>query len=251
LTGKDVSLVSAIPGTTRDVIEGFFAFKGRSFRILDTAGIRRKNRVNQDVEYYSVHRAFKAVEEADVVYLLVDASEEVSDQDKKIAEQVVKRGKGIIIVLNKWDVRLASNDAMEKPFSKEDVFKAVRDRVRFVFPVLKFAPIVPISALEQTGLDKLINITLTVYGQLNRSLDTSKLNSMMGKWLMDYTPPRDRAAQFKPRYITQTGTNPVKFLLFVNRVKGFPEGWVQYLKNKLRKDAGLDSIPFSIDLKQS
>lgn len=251
LTDSDLSLVSDIPGTTRDVIEGTFAYKGREFRILDTAGIRRKNKVTDNVEYYSVHRAFGAIERADVVYLLADASEEVSDQDKKIAEQAVKRGKGIIILLNKWDVRQATAAAGSKPPSENDLFNAVRDRVRFLFPILGFAPLLAISALNRTGIEKLLNVTVTLYRQLYRSVDTPKLNTYLKRWLAEYSPPRDKAIEFKPRYITQTSVNPVKFLLFVNRAKGFPEGWIQYLKNKLRKEAGFDLIPFSVDLKQS
>ncbi|HOV64848.1 MAG TPA: ribosome biogenesis GTPase Der, partial [Spirochaetia bacterium] len=138
LTGSDRAIVSDIPGTTRDVVEGLFEYRGRQFKVLDTAGIRRKSKVGQNVEYYSVNRAIHAIDESDVVFLIIDALEGLSEQDKKISDQIIKKGRGVILVLNKWDAL--------KPVPNQ--FKAMEDRVRFQFPVLSFAPLLPLSAKE-------------------------------------------------------------------------------------------------------
>ena len=138
LTGRDVSIVSDIAGTTRDVMRATFSYKGTDYTVLDTAGIRRKSKVEEDVEYYSVNRAIKTIDESDVVFLMVDVKEGLSDQDKKIASLIVRRGKGIIIVLNKIDLLKGVANELE----------AIKDRVRFLFPILSFAPIVPIAAIN-------------------------------------------------------------------------------------------------------
>ena len=207
--------------------------------MLDTAGIRRRVRVTDQVEYYSVNRAIAAIEKADIVFLLIDALSGLSDQDKKIANLIVKRGRGVVMVLNKWD--LMSGMANEA--------QAVEDRVRFLFPMLDFAPLVRISAREGEGIDNLLNTAHKVWKQLNKRVDTGELNRKLAEWTEHYDPPRDRRGQFRTKYITQVKTNPVSFTLFVNRPKGFPQGYLQYLKNRLRKDLGFNSIPLDIHLK--
>lgn len=240
LTGEGRSIVSDIPGTTRDIIEGSFAYKGRNFSVTDTAGIRRKKKVGENIEYYSVNRAISSIDDCDVVLLMIDADKGLSEQDKKIANLIVRQGRGVILVLNKWDLLPDISNQEE----------AVKDRIRFLFPILGFAPMVPVSALEQDGIGRLLNTVINVYGQMNRRVETSALNKALDDWLYDYQPP-GRQIRYKVKYITQAGTNPVHFILFVNRVKGFPADWVQYLKNRLRKDLGFHSIPIRVDLKDS
>lgn len=241
LTDRDLSIVSDIPGTTRDVVEGTFVSQKRSFRVLDTAGIRRKSKVEEDVEYYSVNRAIKTIEEADVVFLMIDAQEGLVDQDKKIASLVIRRGKGIILVLNKWDL-------MSKVGNQA---QAVADRVRFVFPALDFAPLVPVSGMTGEGMDLLLKNCVNVWKQLNRRVETAKLNKALGEWTEYHPLPAVKGFQYKIRYITQVSANPLGFLAFVNRKKGFPETYVQFLRNQIRKDLGFSAVPFTLDLKQS
>lgn len=240
LTGNEHSLVSDIPGTTRDVIEGSFERKGQRFTIVDTAGIRRKSRVEENLEYYSVTRAIGTIESSDIVLLVIDAELSVTDQDKKIASLAIEKGKGVILVLNKWDLleRIPNLRA-----SRED-------RVRFLFPVLEYAPVVPISAATGEGIDELLSVLVKVWRQLNTRVDTSKVNKAMKSWNEHYSPPRDRRSIYRVRYMTQTGTNPVRFVLFVNKRKGFPAGWVQYLTNRIRKDFGFASVPIAIELRE-
>jgi GTP-binding protein len=239
LIGSDASIVSEIPGTTRDVIEGSFTYRGTSFRILDTAGIRRRKKVHEGIEYYSVNRAIGTVAESDVMLLLIDAEEGLSEQDKKIAVQAVKRGKGVVLVLNKWDL---IKDVPNKT-------EAVKDRIRYLFPVLGFAPLVAVSAETGDGIPKLLNTVYGVWKQLNKRVETGKLNEMLQQWYRHYEPPRGRHGHFKIFYGTQVSANPVRFLLFVNRREGFPEAYVQYLTNNIRKHLGFPSVPIDIELR--
>jgi GTP-binding protein len=241
LTGSSLSIVSEIPGTTRDVVEGRFIYKDNIFNVLDTAGIRRKSKVTENVEYYSVNRAIKTIERADLVFLLIDAQDGLADQDKKIASLAVTRGKGIILVLNKWD----------KLEHIPNRFQAVEDRIRFLFPIVSFAPIISISALENTGIEDLLSTGLKVWRQLNKSSPTAAINKALGKWQDQYAPPSGKQRlRYKVRYCTQSGSNPVRFALFVNKKKGFPQGYVQFLKNQIRKEFGYSHIPIIIDTRE-
>lgn len=240
LVGKDISIVSDIAGTTRDVVMGAFNYKGTDFTVLDTAGIRRKSKVEEDVEYYSVNRAIKTIDEADVVLLMIDSVEGLSDQDKKIANLIVRRGKGIILVLNKIDLLAGIGNELE----------AIKDRVRFLFPILNFAPITSISALKGQDIGKLLDMVWMVWKQLNKRIDTARLNEAIKVWSEAYQPPRGGSGHYKVYYGTQISANPVKFLFFVNRVKEFPQIYIQYLKNNIRKDLGFTLIPIEIDLRE-
>ncbi|MDD3902077.1 MAG: ribosome biogenesis GTPase Der [Sphaerochaeta sp.] len=240
LVGKDVSIVSDIAGTTRDVVRGAFTYKGSEFSVLDTAGIRRKSKVDEDVEYYSVNRAIKTIDEADVVLLMIDSVEGLSDQDKKIAQLIVRRGKGIVLVLNKIDLLSGIGNQID----------AIKDRIRFLFPILAFAPITAISAIKGQEIGKLLDTVWGVWKQLNKRVDTSVLNTAIKDWSDTYQPPRGSQGHYKVYYGTQISANPVKFLIFVNRMKDFPTIYVQYLKNCIRRDLGFTQIPIEIDQRE-
>ena len=240
LTGHDGSIVSQTPGTTRDVIEGAFVHSEQSYRILDTAGLRRKARVSENIEYYSVTRAIDTIEDAEVVVLLVDAEKGLSDQDKKIASLIVDRGRGLVIGLNKWDLMPRIGNQ----------FEAVRDRIRFVFPVISFAPIVPVSARSGSGVPKLLEEVGKVHRQLYHRVDTGTLNRHLEEWLERTPPPVRGRGRLKVRYMTQVQRFPITFIAFVNRRKGFPDSYVGYLKNQIRADFGLSSIPFRLELRE-
>jgi GTPase len=240
LTGEDNSIVSPIPGTTRDVVEGNFVFKGRTFRILDTAGIRRKSKVTDHIEYYSVNRAIESVSNADLVFLTIDASEGLVDQDKKIAAHAVKEGRGVVIVLGKWDLLKGT----------PKLLATVTEMVRFQFPVLGFAPVAPVSAVTGYGVKALLETSLGVWDQLHRRVGTGKLNQSLEEWMTHYRLPV-RGKNYKIRFITQVGANPVRFIAFVNRMSGFPVSYSQYLENCVRRDLGFSQVPVSIEFRQS
>ncbi|MDR2402420.1 MAG: ribosome biogenesis GTPase Der [Spirochaetaceae bacterium] len=241
LTAKTASIVSDVPGTTRDVVEGSFVFKDRLFQVLDTAGIRRKTRVTENIEYYSVNRAIKSIEDADIVFLVIDAQEGFSEQDKKISALVHDRGRGIVFVLNKWDLM---------PELK-NTFAAVSDRIRFFFGKMEFVPILPVSAAAGTGVEKLLQTALRIYRQLNRHTDTAVLNKALEKWLEEYPPPTGPQTRFKIKYAVQTGDNPVHFVFFASRPRAVSEAYTAYLRNRIRKDLGYSLIPIGVEIRPS
>jgi GTP-binding protein len=241
LTGTEASIVSEIPGTTRDVVEGTFNFKNRQFRLLDTAGIRRRSKVSENIEYYSVNRAIKCIAEADIVFLLIDAQEGLTEQDKKIAGLAHDQGRGIVFVLNKWDTM---------PQVK-NTFTAVSDRIRFLFGKMEYVPIVPVSALDGSGVSELLSMGIKLYSQLNRHIDTGPLNQAVEKWLEENPPPAGPQTRFKVKYALQTSANPVKFLFFVSRPQAVSEPYLAYLRNRIRRDLAFSLIPIEIELRSS
>jgi GTP-binding protein len=240
LLGVERSLVSELPGTTRDPVSGDVKLHGVPARVIDTAGMRRKSKVREEVEYYSVNRAARTVEEADVVLLVVDAREGLTDQDKKIAALAVRRGRGVVVVLNKWDLMEPGRSAL----------RAARERVRFLFPTLEFAPVVAISAATSFGVTSLLQTILELWEQLRRQVPTPRLNRELRRWVEDYPLPV-RGRNVKLRYATQTGVNPVRFVFFVNNRRGYPAGYTRYLENRIRQDLGFDKIPVGIQVRES
>ena len=241
LTSSSASIVSEIPGTTRDVVEGTFTWKNRDFQVLDTAGIRRKSKVSENIEYYSVNRAIKTIDEADIVFLVIDAQEGLTDQDKKIAALAHDKGRGLILVLNKWDTMPAV----------KNTFEAVCDRIHFLFGQMEYAPIVALSALDGNGIDVLLNTSLKMYDQLKRQIETSALNNALEKWLTEYPPPSGPRTRFKIRYAVQKGANPVRFIFFASRHHAVAEPYIAYLRNRIRRDLGFSLVPVAIDIRPS
>ena len=242
LTHSENSIVCDYAGTTRDVVEGEFEYAGKHFKVLDTAGIRRKARVHDDVEYYSVNRAIKTLDECDVVFLLIDAVEGLAEQDKKICSLAFEKGRGIIFVLNKWDLK---EDQGNK------AVKAVREWMNIMFAHMDFAPILPLSALEGKGIKELLNTAIGMYDQLTKKIGTASLNNALQDWLDRYPPPASKTSHFKIRYMTQASTNPVSFVIFATRPEVVPEPYVTYLKNRIREDLGYDQIPVQLEFKAS
>ncbi|MDR3303393.1 MAG: ribosome biogenesis GTPase Der [Treponema sp.] len=240
LTASTASIVSDVPGTTRDVVEGFFPYKRRDFIILDTAGIRRKPKVTENIEYYSVNRAIKTIDEADMVFLMIDALDGFSEQDKKIAALACDKGRGVIMALNKWD---AMPDV-------KNAFEAVSDRIRFFFGQMEYAPIMPLSAKDGAGADKLLDMAIHLYGELTHRVETGAFNQALIRWQEEFPPPAGNA-RFKIKYGAQVTANPVKFVLFVSRPKAVTEPYLAYIRNRVRKDLGFTHIPITLEVRAS
>jgi GTP-binding protein len=241
LTSSSASIVSDIPGTTRDVVEGTFTWKKRSFQVLDTAGIRRRTRVSESIEYYSVNRAIKTIDGADIVFLIIDANEGLTDQDKKIAALAHHKGCGLIIVLNKWDTMPAIKNS----------FEAAKDRIHFLFAKMEYAPIIALSALNGSGIDSLLDTSLKMYAQLARQIKTADLNAALEKWLTEHPPPTGPQTRFKIRYAVQAEANPVRFVFFASRQGAVTEAYVSYLRNRIRRDLGFSLVPVAIEIRAS
>jgi GTP-binding protein len=239
--GEEKSIVSEVAGTTRDVVEGSFEWKGRHIVVLDTAGIRRKSKVTEAVEYYSVNRAIKTVDNCDVVILMIDAQEGLTEQDKKITAFAAEKGRGVIFALNKWDVM---------PDIKNS-FEAQRDKLRFFFGQMSYAPVLPLSAKEGTGVDKLLNAVVHVHGQLVREIETSRLNRCVSEWIEASPPPVGPRTHFKLRYATQTSVNPLRFVFFVTRPDAVRDSYISFLRNKIRDELGYDKVPLFVELRAS
>lgn len=241
LLGQERSIVSDIPGTTRDIVEGRFTWKGRGIVVLDTAGIRRKKKVTDNVEYYSVTRSIGVVNRADIVILMIDAQEGLTEQDKKIAAFAVEAGRPVIFALSKWDTMPSMKNA----------FEAARDRLRFFFGQMSYAPVIALSAKEGTGIDRLMNTVISLYGKSTKVIETSKLNQAIARWVEETPPPVGPRTRFKLRYAVQASVNPQRFIMFVTRPEAVADAYRSFLKNKLRTEFGLDGIPVMLELRAS
>lgn len=241
LVGHERSIVSAEPGTTRDVVESRFLYRGRGITVLDTAGIRRKKKVTDNIEYYSVTRSISVVSRADVVILMIDAEEGLSEQDKKIAAFAVEAGRPVVLALSKWDKMPAMKNA----------FEAARDRLRFFFGQMAYAPVVAISAKDRQGIDKLMSTVVSLYGKANKMIETSRLNQAVAAWIEETPPPAGPRTHFKLRYAVQASVNPQRFIFFVTRPEAVAESYRSFLKNKIRLELGLDGIPIQLELRAS
>lgn len=230
LAGEERALVSNIPGTTRDALDTLVTINGTVFNFIDTAGLRRKSRVEEDIEYYSFVRTLQAIDRCDVALLVLDAEEPFTDQDKKLAALVVERGKGIVLLLNKWDL-LGNNeklgDSMRKKFRDEMVF-------------LQYAPFAFISALSGRGMHRISEQILYVAKNRSRRIGTTQLNRLVRDILAFDTLPTDKKGRpFKIYYCTQSGVEPPTFIFFVNHPELASPAFENHMEKALR---GLDDF---------
>ena len=230
LTGKNRVIVSPIAGTTRDSIDTPFEFEEEKYILIDTAGIRRKSKVNEDIERYSVIRAIAAIERADVCVLLIDAETGVSEQDKKIAGYAHEAGKGIIIAVNKWDLIDKTTGTM-KEFTKEM-------EKEFVF--MSYAPYVFISVKTGQRLTKLMELVKVAAENRAMRVATGKLNSLIADAVMMKQPPSDKGKRLKIYYGTQVGVKPPLFSFQVNSRELMHFSYARYLENKIRESFGFE-----------
>jgi GTPase len=236
LTGQERTIVSEIAGTTRDTIHTNYNLFKKEFTLIDTAGIRRKTKVNEDLEFYSVIRAIKAMDEADVCLLVLDADKGVTAQDLNIFSLAIKKGKGIVVLVNKWDlVEKDTNTARE--YEKE-----LKHRLAPFTDV----PIIFISATEKTRIFKAIEKGLEVYDNRQRKIPTSQLNEVMLKAVETYHAPVVRGNQVKIKYVTQLPTPVPSFAFFCNYPDEIKTPYKNYLENKLREHFNLNGVPIRI-----
>ena len=201
----------------------------------------RKAKVTENVEYYSVNRAIKTLDKCDIVFLMIDAQEGLAEQDKKICSLAYEQGRGIIFVLNKWDTQEKGRTPIKK----------AEQNIRIMFGHMNYSPILCISALEGEGIKLLLDTALELYSQVTKKVSTSVLNTALKDWLFKYPPPASKTSQFKIRYMVQTSTNPVKFVIFATRPEVVPLTYISFLKNRIREDLGFDKIPVQRELKAS
>jgi len=237
ILGEDRIIVSEYPGTTRDAIEIIFKHNSLKLIFIDTAGLRGRAKPKEDVEYYSTLRTFEAVHNSDIVLLILDSTQGVSMQDKKIANYIQKERKARIIILNKFDL---IKDNIDK--------KLFIDEVRYELSFIKNSPVIMTSALTGHNIEKIISKIKEVAFQYSKKIPTSVLNTFMIKIISKNPPKYVKGNTLKIRYVTQTGIKPPKFLLFVNNPKLMYDSYQRYLENKFYETFGFEGSPVVINL---
>jgi GTP-binding protein len=236
LLGYKRVIVDESPGTTRDAVDTAFETDGRKYVLIDTAGIRRKSRISLRLEKYSIVEAFRAIDRSDVVLLLLDPKEGVTDQDARIGEFIHEKGRGCILVVNKWD--LVPKDSR----TTVQFEKAIHDGLRH----LSYAPILFISALTGRRARKVLDTVDLVTEQMRRRISTGPLNQHLREWVEKVPPPFYQNRRVKLNYITQVGIGPPTFVIHGNTSEGIPPSYERYLVHQLRETFGFEGVPIRI-----
>jgi GTP-binding protein len=238
LLGEERSLVHHVPGTTTDPVDTPFSIGGRDYILVDTAGIRRKARIDADVEKLSVTMALSQIERADVVVLVIDAELGPAEQDARIAGMVEDAGRGLVIALNKSD-RLSSDDARA----------ALRELTRDTFHFLPWAPVVLLSALRGDGVDRLLDLVNNVAREHSKRVQTAQLNKFFAEVIEKVPPPLHHGRSVRIHYLTQATTRPPTFVLWANTPEGLAPSYKRFLANRLRERYGFRGTPLRIAIK--
>ncbi|MFC2768041.1 MAG: ribosome biogenesis GTPase Der [Mitsuokella sp.] len=237
LLGEERVIVSDVPGTTRDAIDTHFMRDGMKFTLIDTAGMRRRGRIGEAVERYSVIRSLRAVDRADVVLMMISAEAGITEQDKKIAGYAHASGKGVVIVVNKWDIYPNKDDKSTLHFTED-----LRDELGF----LQYAPVLYASALTGQRVGRITELVKYVAEQQSMRIKTSVLNELIRDAVSVNPPPMHRGKQLKILFMTQVGVAPPKFILFVNDPKLMHFSYLRFIENRLRESFGFEGTPLQL-----
>ena len=240
ILGEQRVIVSDMAGTTRDAVDSYFENQKGKYLFIDTAGMRKKSKVDDRIEKFSVLRATMAIERADVCLILVDANEGVTEQDTKVAGLAHEAGKACIIVVNKWD-------AIEKDDKTMD---HMRQDIRRDLSYMTYAPIVFISALTGQRVDRLFDLINYVNDQASLRITTGMLNTVLADATARVQPPTDKGRRLKIYYMTQIGIKPPHFVCFCNDAKLFHFSYQRYLENQIRSTFGLEGTPVRLTIRQ-
>lgn len=239
LTNNDRSIVSDVAGTTRDAVDTVVEHDGELYRIVDTAGLRRKSQIDQDVEYYGFVRAMRAIDRADVALLVIDGTLGLTNEDQRVAGYAAERGCAMVIVLNKWDI-------VDGPEAKAKVRERIEDRMMFV----GYAPVIAVSALTGKKVDRIWDVINKVYANYSRTIPTSQLNTFLaGIRESGHTVSKGKAI-LRMKYVTQTSTCPPQFTFFANRPDVVDDNYERYLENRLRESFDLEGTPINLKFKK-
>ena len=236
ILGENRVIVSNIAGTTRDAIDSYFENEKGRYKFIDTAGIRRKSKITESIEKFSIMRSLLAIERADVCLLMIDATDGVTEQDTKIAGEAHEAGKGVIIVINKWDEVEKETGTLEK--YKKDVYNKLA--------YLTYAPMIFISAKTGQRVDKLFDLIKEVANNNAMRISTATLNQVINQAIAVVQPPTDKGRRLKILYATQVSTKPPTFVIFVNDKSLFHFSYERYLSNQIRTNFALEGTPIRI-----
>ena len=240
ILGEERVIVSPVAGTTRDAVDSYFENEVGTFRFIDTAGMRKKAKVNDQIEKFSVLRAAMAIERCDVCLVLIDANEGVTEQDTKVAGMAHDSGKACIIVVNKWDAIEKDDKTMDR----------MREDIRRDLAYMTYAPILFISALTGQRVPRLFQLIQYVNEQASMRITTGMLNSLLADATARVQPPTDKGRRLKIYYMTQTGIKPPHFVFFCNDAKLFHFSYQRYLENQIRSTFGLEGTPLRLTIRQ-
>ena len=240
ILGEERVIVSDMAGTTRDAVDSYFENDQGKFLLIDTAGMRKKSKVNDQIEKFSVLRAAMAIERSDVCLIMIDAQEGVTEQDTKVAGMAHESGKACIIVVNKWDAIEKDDKTMDR----------MRNDVRRDLAYMTYAPVVFISALTGQRVPRLFQLIQYVNDQASMRITTGMLNSLLADATARVQPPTDKGRRLKIYYMTQAGTRPPHFICFCNDAKLFHFSYQRYLENQIRATFGLEGTPIRLTIRQ-
>ncbi len=240
LLGEDRMITGPEPGLTRDSVASDFTWHGHQVKLFDTAGMRRKSRIEERVEKLAVGDALNAIRFAEVIVLLIDVEVALDKQDLQLADLAEREGRALVIGVNKWDL-------VEH---RDRKLNELRDMVARALPQVKGVPVVPVSALSGRGADKLMKAVFEVYETWNKRLPTAALNRWFSEALERHSPPAAAGRRIKLRYITQSNARPPTFIIFCSRPEDLPEAYLRYLVNGLRESFDLWSVPIRLHLRK-
>lgn len=236
LIGEDRLLTGPEAGVTRDAISVEWEFEGQKIKLVDTAGIRRRARVQKKLEKLSVADSLRVIKMAEIVVLVIDADVSFEKQDLTIASHVIEEGRGLVVAVNKWDT-VKDRNAM---------LKHIRDKLEISLPQVRGVPVVTLSALTGRGLEKLLPKVIRIYDLWNKRVSTSRLNRWLEHMLEKHPPPMAKGRRLKVRYMTQVKSRPPTFSLFMSSRGELPESYIRYLINGLREDFDMPAVPIRI-----
>lgn len=236
ILGEDRVIVSNVPGTTRDAIDTLFEWNEKQYTLIDTAGMRKKSKIYENVERFSVLRALRAVDRSDVVMMVLDAVEGVTEQDQRIAGYAHEKGRGIVLVVNKWD--LVEKDSK----TADQMAKKIKDDLIFV----TYAPIVFVSALTGQRISRLLEVVDYVSEQQNLRLQTSSINDLLQEAMRMNPPPNTAGRRLKIYYVSQVAVKPPVFVFFVNNPELAHFSYIRYLENQIRATYGFEGTPIKL-----
>ncbi len=239
LTGVERSIVSDVAGTTRDAIDTVVEHEGKKYRIVDTAGIRRKSQIDEDVEYYGFVRSLRAIDRAEVVLLMVDATLGLTDQDQRVAGLAAERGCAMVILINKWDL-------IEDPNRRDEIRDDIADRMKFV----GYAPVISISAMTGRSVHRIWGAIDTVYEGYSRRVSTNQLNKLLTE-LRDFGHVVSKGnKRLRLNYVTQTAVQPPVFTFFANFPEIIDDSYERYLENRIRESFDFTGTPIRLKFKR-
>lgn len=241
ITGTERSIVSDIAGTTRDAVDSEVTRGEDKYIFIDTAGMRRKAKVTENIEHFSVLRALMAVDRADVCVVMIDATVGFTEQDSKVAGYAHDKGKACVIAVNKWDAVEDKTDSTMREFTK---------KLETDFSFMSYAPFVFISAKTGQRVDKLFELIKLVHEQHSRRISTGVLNDMLSYATSRVQPPSDKGKRLKLYYMTQASSNPPNFVIFCNNKELFHYSYQRYIENQIRETFGLDKTPIKISIRE-